>query len=637
MSSQTQYSQTDLVFRFVGGRNNGCLVPVATSKCLLGKDQNNNAKCAVFRSNTGTTIKSLDPAVTLNGVTFDVAWLRQGDRLEIGNSVLEVEQLGYGKEAIEEQELPTESRDDLPMIAAQEEQILSPLDNVSNEIANELGQPATEPVAAPAARPATDPVAADPNIEENTFEDSTVEQPEAEETPIDAGKTLASNDAELDKADEDSPVAGESMSHEVPAAPETEQFTSQPEPQLGEDEEIISAPLPGSANFAAEDEVSDSADDSFDAESRPTSALEAYERLTNRLFEEETGDELVDPNSAASQLSAQLNQIIGDSSVAAAESGNHDSAEDGRPLDGVLPEGSLLEKFAVAEEETEEPESAPEPVRQESVAEVLARMQQQGDLESDYDESPEGGPDAEPAAEFGHADAVVAEQDVAPQAEVGQVESEGDDDSVQAYMNSLFQRLRGTDDPQKPEAPKANSDSAKEPSPVVEKHVASQPEVPVKLLTPDEFKPKAQAPERVVNLDAMRELANAQARSAIMVSQSKRRKAITLTCLVIVAFGLGMAGYCFATAKGLDVPFLVGSGCVLISCVAGYRCASAFLGWDLKVQQKTFGEDVVEQSAIVPGHPLHQAQLDQLAQQEQLAQQGQLAQQELQPSDAPQV
>ena len=563
MSTQAQFSQTDLVLRFVGGKRDGSLVPVSTSKCLLGKDKTHEAKCAIYRSSRGTTVKSLVSGVTVNGDEIDISWLREGDRLKVGKSVLQVQQIGFCEGRLEEQELPEQSASpNLPRLnqsegsnatsiakpSLEEEKILSPLTAVSSNVDTNS--------------------AADPNI-----------------------KTLPSQ-------------AGTPVADQVSFAGATGVEPSAPNfPSV--------SPVAPTTQDLSEDAIRD----------RVATTAETIESLTNRLFDP-SKNEPTTSEATANALSDQLNALLGDAKVQSASSPVDTvreltpnstpaipmpSTEANPESSSAIPEGSLLSQFKAEPEPQPEPEEK-EPFQQESVADILARMQEQGDIDTSFEEA--NSPEVEPVVESPTPMTPVAPTPTAsatptptPPPVVAPAGGNGEDGSVQDYMNSLFQRLRGGDspDPIQPTSVENTNVTTAAASEAAVTEMQVRAEAEDAPLTADEFKPKTMAPERVVNMDAMRELANAQARNAILLSQSKRRKAITLTCLGIVAFGLGMAGYTFATADGIDVPFMIGASCVMISCAAAYRCASAFLGWDLEtVEHRTFGESVESQPMEEP-------------------------------------
>ena len=76
-------------------------------------------------------------------------------------------------------------------------------------------------------------------------------------------------------------------------------------------------------------------------------------------------------------------------------------------------------------------------------------------------------------------------------------------------------------------------------------------EEPVKLLSAEEYKPSKEAPEKSVNLDAMRELANANNRAALKSSKSQKTKAIAFTNFGITGVGFALGSYLMINATGV--------------------------------------------------------------------------------------
>ncbi|MCC9605164.1 FHA domain-containing protein [Blastopirellula sp. JC732] len=169
-------------------------------------------------------------------------------------------------------------------------------------------------------------------------------------------------------------------------------------------------------------------------------------------------------------------------------------------------------------EEEAEPEEpvAPQPqASQTSVADVLAKFG--FNPHADDDEEEEYEPSPPPAPVSYHEEPTPASA------------ADEDEVSIEEYMSSLMNRVRGRDGSQsatqaKPESPKA-------------------PEPPKKVVdqtpfNPGEFVPSRKAPEQTSDLRALRDLANQSARSAIDVHTLKRWNNVYVTKLIvaIVAF-----------------------------------------------------------------------------------------------------
>ena len=200
----------------------------------------------------------------------------------------------------------------------------------------------------------------------------------------------------------------------------------------------------------------------------------------------------------------------------------------------------------VAEEESSEPVA--EPKKAESVADVLARMQNVGSLDSFSMDEPTEEASPEPVA------SVVTEA-AAPKPQVSETivadaamesESGGDEDgSVEDYMSKLLNRMRSGDESE--EADDKGSDSAK---PTPQKEVPTKTEIvetssapgqPQETLTAEQFVPKQKA-VRMKSFDSLREIANNSNRLAIQDHLANQRKVSTQTKmqLALIGFGFGI-------------------------------------------------------------------------------------------------
>ena len=198
----------------------------------------------------------------------------------------------------------------------------------------------------------------------------------------------------------------------------------------------------------------------------------------------------------------------------------------------------------------------------ESLADVLARMQEDGQ----WDGVPDDGEPVEPI------EPVQEVQEVTPEPEVEEtVSSEGTPESdVEDYMSQLLSRMRGDEPPAKA-APKAKKKVEKKPEVKKEEEVQQIVE-PVNPLTPEEFKPKRKA-KKIKSLDAMRELANSTAKTNIDVSEFKNKKELGYVQLGIAAAGVLMSLYyfLFSSENLLDGPFMIGATCIAASAFCLYR------------------------------------------------------------------
>ncbi|MEM7455322.1 MAG: hypothetical protein AAF456_13305 [Planctomycetota bacterium] len=259
---------------------------------------------------------------------------------------------------------------------------------------------------------------------------------------------------------------------------------------------------------------------------------------------------------------------------------NH-TAENTHEEASGLSSGSLMESmtqqpetesYSSEDEDTQTAsDGAPSQEEAESVAAVLARMQAKGTLpETAFEDDAGSDAGAEPVPVFeATAPSYEPEQPAAPS--TGN-EEEGDS-SVQDYMNRLLGRVSS-----------GSAETGAEPvaatgtSPVAGSLNKTGGAEPVKLLSPDEYKPSHQAPERTANMDAMRELANMQAEAALNHSDNtKRQKAIILTSGSLT--GLAMAGGCYllTTSTGLtSMPFILAVVAFGFAAFCGYRTWMSF-------------------------------------------------------------
>ncbi len=199
---------------------------------------------------------------------------------------------------------------------------------------------------------------------------------------------------------------------------------------------------------------------------------------------------------------------------------------------------------------TGEVESAPvapapaAPKKAESVADVLARMQNAGSLENFSMDGPEEA-SPEPSSlqsEVASPEPEVHETVVAETA--SESSPEGDEDnSVEDYMSQLLSRMRGGEDPDSKEDASAgvNQDAIKEAPAETQTVEAPKVELPEEKLTPEQFVPKERA-VRVKSFDSLREIANNSNRLAIQDHLANQRRVSTQTkmqlALISLAFGV---------------------------------------------------------------------------------------------------
>ena len=240
---------------------------------------------------------------------------------------------------------------------------------------------------------------------------------------------------------------------------------------------------------------------------------------------------------------------------------------------------SMVPAEVVAEEETPEPVAAPQ--KAESVADVLARMQNAGSLDSFSMDGPSKDTSPEPVASEAAAIATPKPQvsetiviDESTKSESGSDE----DNSVEDYMSQLLNRMRGGEDTKEPEAEEANVEkpAAKEEAAVtpeiVENSVAQPPQKPQKPLTSEQFVPKQRA-VRMESFDSLREIANNSNRLAIQDHLANQRKVSTHTKLQLALISLGFGVLFFVMACMFSTHISIGGmfcGVVFLTCGIGF-------------------------------------------------------------------
>ncbi|MEM6777871.1 MAG: hypothetical protein AAF670_09450 [Planctomycetota bacterium] len=167
-------------------------------------------------------------------------------------------------------------------------------------------------------------------------------------------------------------------------------------------------------------------------------------------------------------------------------------------------------------------------------------------------------------------------------------ESGNEDDSIEAYMNRLLQRVQGSDSSESSSPsvtttvsqPVSVTPEPKTEPPESDQGVmASEPPMPApEPLDPNApLVPRSQAPEKNSNLSAMRELANETARGAITRSVKSQTKETTVQAAVKFACA-AVAALCVIAAKAM-IAGVVGN----IAAIAAIVVAAIFIkeGWDL--------------------------------------------------------
>lgn len=169
-----------------------------------------------------------------------------------------------------------------------------------------------------------------------------------------------------------------------------------------------------------------------------------------------------------------------------------------------------------------------------------------------------------------------------------QSESE-EEDSIEAYMQKLLQRVKGGQDTSSTMAPAIQTESRMAPrsrseflnrgtreAPTIAPSEETSPQK-TSMMTADEFVPRQQVPEKKNELDALRELANSNARRAITKSDSKRMNTAILLKIAITAFALAAAlTLFFFNGLQINPPFAGMIAAMIVAVLWGIDCLKHF-------------------------------------------------------------
>ena len=233
----------------------------------------------------------------------------------------------------------------------------------------------------------------------------------------------------------------------------------------------------------------------------------------------------------------------------------------------------------------------------ESVAEVLARMQQAGQLEQSLSFESEENETSGQTADESNTTSPAGSNQPASQDSPSFKSGEGDGDSVQDYMSQLFERLRGGEsEPIEPATSPAESKktpdflqpqpaAAANSTPAVEDTMdVLNPKDPLKL---SEYKPSQAAPEKTATLKALRQVANQSIHNAIQKSQNKRK----LNNSFLYLGGTGIA-FCLCvllfvmSQSWFDLCFILGVISAIACAASGFMFANMYVAGKKANSQK---------------------------------------------------
>ena len=159
---------------------------------------------------------------------------------------------------------------------------------------------------------------------------------------------------------------------------------------------------------------------------------------------------------------------------------------------------------------------------------------------------------SQPEPESSETDTVSVDQTVpAPVPGVAPTEGAMDEDSIEAYMSRLLQRVQGDAEPGDEASEEPSAQPVAETAPEVQEQVSAAVEQDAEQADAPII-PRSQAPEREHNMSAMRELANQSARNA--VARSIRLQARNSQMNAAFKAGIGGVWMLVALVLGLMIP-----------------------------------------------------------------------------------
>lgn len=562
-----EISTSDLILRLVGGNQSGELITVKTKKCLLGhgmqSGHESRPKYAIFRGPAGVAIRSYCSETLVNGENVSCGWIHAGDQIRTPHMTVEVQQVGEWKEDSKGCSEPF-------------------LADTTNE--TELQKTDHENCAE-----ASKPNAIAPAPQHETDEPMTESQHSLDlNEQIDSIKRQLSNSQHQDNPDENNEILkSNEILADVVVGHESTQLIDDTLKTIQESVDSEQAPTEVRESIEAiVQPVEEPQIPTQETASTESSIEEFTQSVEETQFPVEEEAAPTEPQGSESfddlfeALKSKMSSTDSESSIAespVAEStltetpvaeSNTEESDENIPDAGDL---SLLKAHGLLSNAEEvEPVVAPaEQEETESVSDLLERMKDSGQL--DFDSADDANEHSTTDSLPFESEILLDDEQLPTPAVFGEVQGEED---VEDYMSQLFNRLRGPEAgaaamalSQESSGKPAKPTKQAEPQPVSEEKAA-----PVEMLKESEFKPIAVAPERGRNMDAMRDLANENARNAVAASRSKREKAAVLAQLAIAGIGAMAAAVLFFLCKQVGDAYFIGAvGSGIASGGAGFR------------------------------------------------------------------
>jgi len=357
------------------------------------------------------------------------------------------------------------------------------------------------------------------------------------------------------------PSATPAASNPAPELEDAAAYDDSPESELSaslraEDD------LPESCELPAE-EHSQNAEAPVDEETIAEGVAESPSGLSEELTSDQPAvlpaeqDETQGGDDAEAQADDQWPSAELTDTPEAAGPALHDTLAGAPPLSATLLREALPEVAQPAPAD-EQPAPAEEP----SSSEVAPRLTAEDLIASEQpvSESPASfiekyadmlPPDDEAADSPPVASGVSALESLPPAADVAAHEGSGEDDSIDDYMASLMQRIRGESASDMTPAPVATVASLASPAATPAQPTPAPMAKDETPLTNLDTLKSGPAPERSRDMSALRDLANQSARSAIGVAANRQNKEKALANVVISGMAMACGGFLAVTAPSL--------------------------------------------------------------------------------------
>ncbi len=590
--------------------------------CIVGSDQAatlviNQAgldaqHCEIVRNPAGTFVRNLGDQLSVNGQPLHEAWLNTGDLIRLGDLCLEVHQLGAVTHQPPESGVSSET-EQLRIQNAKLKQLIDQLRQIQaaddDREADNVETPSLE---------ATTEIQIQDNNDPQPTEFQLPEANDAESATDQHAQWL--NDLYEHATTSPSPSTDSQAVNLVADQPDLERmdFAAADQPAADQTAADQTAADQTAADQTAADQA---AADQTAAHQTVADQAATYQAATDQTAADQTAaeqsaaDQTAAANSAAPILGATEQFDASPTESPAVPAGPethfaHDVASPEQVKDEIYnsiqpgfvePDEPLpvseIEMTSNTNASDHQDESTdeltaqvPDAQQNESVAEVLARMQQAGklseplpfDLEGQAGSAAEQTPVvAQPPAEMAPQPLATSQPFASSDAPAPAGEASADStESVQDYMSELFQRLRG-DEPATVAAPPAAA-SVTRPAPAPRPDPENETVDVTSVLKACEYRPSQAAPEKTTTLDALRQVANYSVKSAIQKSNKQKNHQAGLIYGGSAAASLAISIVLFLmSSRAFDLCFMFG----ILSAI--FCSAMGFMFFKLSLSNRT--------------------------------------------------